>query len=289
LPHREIGPEFLMGEDEKLRSWAEFLLAQYGASGVCLQARHGVFDPAQGEAFCDMLDQMELPKDARSDRNLERRFVARLWYIPTFLERNTYQIAKGRGDVWRYRRFIGEVLGATHFILSTPDAVRLDEAKAESRIGVIARSYQGIADADFIAAVEEAFASSLSALGFRRVKARGDYVRYESDGIFLAVRYRRHHAGPSVDMGLTDPVGTGYRLGDVMEAHLGPNDFAHAFINGVDSSCLLSHMQSLANLAMTHCRAVLEGRPDAVSRIETFHAERSSKMAQRIIAYEEAR
>lgn len=277
-----------MSEDEKLRSWAEFLLAQYGAGGVCLQARHGVFNPAQGEAFCDMLDQMELPKDACSDRDLERRFVARLWYIPNSLERNTYRVAKGRGDVWRYRRFTGEVLGAAHLILSTPDAVRLDEVRAESRIGVIARSHQGIADADFIAAVEEAFASSLSALGFRRVKAMGDHVRYESDGVFLAVRYRRHHAGPSVDMGrLTDPVGTGYRLGDVMEAHLGRNDFARAVIKAINNSDLLSHMQSQVGLVLTHCRGVLEGRPDALSRVDEFYSKRNHKLAQKVIAYGE--
>lgn len=277
-----------MTDDEKLRSWATFLLAQYSTGGVCLEARHGVFNPAQGEAFCDMLDQMELPKDSSTDRSLERRFVARLWYIPTSLERNTRRIAKRLGDVWRYQRFTGEVLGAVHLILSTPDAVRLDEAKAESRIGILARLHQGIADVDFISAVDGAFASSLSALGFRRVKAGSNCVRYESGAVFLAARYRRHHAGPSVEIGLTsDPAGTGYRLGDVMEAHLGRDEFARVFVNAIKNSDLLSHMQSLAGLLVTHCRAVLEGRPDALSRVDEFYSRRNQKLAGRIIAYSE--
>lgn len=274
-----------MSEDERLQGWAEYLRAQYGEGGLVLNARRGIFDPAQGESFCEVLDQMHLPEDVSVDRAVERRFVARLWYIPTSLERNTYRIAKRGGDVWRYRHLTGEVSRAVHHILSEPGAVRLDDAKAELWFGVSARSHQGIGNAEYIAAVEVAFASDLSALGFRCVKALGDQVRYDSDLVHLTVRFRRYASGPSVEMGRLASTGCG--LGDVMDALLGRSASAQAFLKAANRSTLTTHLLGLAHLAMAHCRGVLEGRPDALARVDGFYSDRNRKLAEKIIAFNE--
>ena len=89
---------------------------------------------------------------------------------------------------------------------------------------------------------------------------------------------------------LTDPAGSGYRLVDVLEAHFDRNDPAQTFIkaiNAVDYSSLAIHMRALVNPALTHCRGVIEGRPDALARVDEFYSKRNRKLVERVIAYGE--
>jgi hypothetical protein len=103
-----------MGEATRL---IESLEADWSIpDGFLYRARQGIFDPVEGEAILDRLQNIELPDGSVVDR----RIVALLWYLPHFLSWQERRVAENGGDTKRYHNLVSRVLAALEGILGVP-------------------------------------------------------------------------------------------------------------------------------------------------------------------------
>lgn len=92
------------------------LEAAWDTDGFLGMVRSGCYVGAEGEEFLHLLRSIELPPDAC----MPSRFVALLWYLPSFLEWQKPRIAEKGGDVQSYARFVTEVHNHLEGLLGVP-------------------------------------------------------------------------------------------------------------------------------------------------------------------------
>jgi hypothetical protein len=250
-------------QDTRISAWLDFVLSQFDAGRFLANAHRGIFDAAQGEAFCNGLEDIEIPKSIPASRDLERTLISRLWFLPIYMERQTGTLAKNRGDVWRYLKVTGEVTRAIYAILG--DAERSDDLTLPS-------SAYGFSRTDLVGHLASAFQNVEPAFGLRFDRAETSFVRYKSEHCWIVFRFRKYDARPRLELGRpTERIGEGFPLEFVLEAILGRPAYLKAVADSIESGSLESYLDGLLRLLSEHCRGHLEGDLGTAERIKGHH------------------
>jgi hypothetical protein len=259
-----------------MNDWIEFLSSQYRAGGFVSKARRGEYDIPLGERLCDALERMDLAA-APADFNLLRQFVARIWYMPILLERQTEHIARRGGDVWRYRELTANVTSAVLSILSHSDPMMVSVEGADA----LPRSDDR---ERFITIAKSIFDDRLAGFGFRRIKVGPSLVRYESEAMFVNVRFRPYAARPRIEVGrLFDIGGLVFGIGDILEAFVGAESANMIWVEATRKLEFDAFVAALADLLISHCREVLEGDSRAFQTVSSFYSKRNNELRTKIL------
>lgn len=93
-----------------------FLEIAWGDGGVLAQIRAGRFDVSEGEKFLRALNNMHVDDNT----SLPKRFVALIWYLPSFLEWQKTRVEEVTGEIASYERFIIETHNTLEGVLGIP-------------------------------------------------------------------------------------------------------------------------------------------------------------------------
>lgn len=85
--------------------------------GFLGRARDGNFDEQQAEDFIRQLADIQL---SASDPVIDRRLVALIWYIPTFLSWQEERIAEKGGQASAFGQIVNRIHGMVEDILGVP-------------------------------------------------------------------------------------------------------------------------------------------------------------------------
>jgi hypothetical protein len=84
--------------------------------GFLGKAREGVFDQSKGADFVTILKSIK----PATEVSIDRRLVALLWYMPSFLRWQKARIAEKGGDVVMFEHLTNQVQGIVEEILGVP-------------------------------------------------------------------------------------------------------------------------------------------------------------------------
>jgi hypothetical protein len=103
--------------NETLQAWIRALEAEWSKpEGFLGKTREGVFDQRKGVDFVAVLERIKLPMES----NIDRRLVALLWYIPTFLHWQKERVAEKGGNIVAFDQLTNHVQGIVEAILGIP-------------------------------------------------------------------------------------------------------------------------------------------------------------------------
>ena len=103
--------------NEKLQECIRILEAEWSKpDGFLGKAREGVFDERQGAGFVTTLESIKLP----AETVIDRRLVALLWYIPSFLRWQQERVAEKGGDAAAFEQLTNRVQGIVEDVLGVP-------------------------------------------------------------------------------------------------------------------------------------------------------------------------
>lgn len=94
----------------------ELLDKEWDSDGFLGQIRIGQFSKNEGAKFLELLGSTVLNDDAC----IPKRFLALIWYMPSFLSWQRDRVAEMGGDVGAYEKFVTDVQNTLEQVLGVP-------------------------------------------------------------------------------------------------------------------------------------------------------------------------